>query len=214
MPVEDTSSTKNARDITVFSLDTSINIGHGFIIYCKQDEFSDNNNGSKLNVKHNNKLIYTDKSEFYVLDDSLNPTLIVLGKDIFELFLEVDDRPNKNYLKKLKIEADKVIDSQKIPTFSSKPCHLFGDKTLVYADTWSYSEAWSDSNNKEWVTCAPIMYYKLTKKGLVLDSLYTIQKNKVIFGIMNVFDLKEAKSLPANNDTAFNKEIERIMNCR
>ena len=212
--VSDTLSSNLKKDSTVYSLDTTIFIGSGFEVSCKQDEFSDNNNGSFLIVKHNNEPIYIDRSEFYVLDDSLNPTLIALGNDLFEIFLEVDDRPSKNYLKVLKIQSDKVIDSQKIPSFSSKPCHLFGDTTFVYADTWGYPEAWSDSNNKEWVTCDPIMYYKLTKKGLVLDSQYTRWKNKVIFGITNVFDLKETKSMPANNDVALKKEIKRIMNCR
>ena len=212
--VNDTLSSNLKKGSTVYSLDTTVFIGSGFEVSCKQDEFSDNNNGSFLLVKHNNKTIYIDRSEFYVLDDSLNPTLIALGNDLFEIFLEVDDRPNKNYLKMLKIQSDKVIDSQKTPAFSLKPCHLFDDTSLVYADSWGYPEAWTDSNNRDLVTCDPIMYYRLTKNGLILDSNYTIKKNKEIFGIPNVFTEKELRSIPVNKDNARKKEIERIKNCR
>lgn len=212
--VNDTLSRIVKKDSKVYSIDTTINVGSGFEITYIQDEFSDNSDGSLLTIIHNKKLVYTDKSDFYVLNDSLNPTMIVLDSGIFQIFLEVDNRPSKNYLKMIKIQFDKIIDSQKTPTFSCKPSHLFDDTTLLYADFWDYSEMWTDSNNKNWFTCDPIMYYKLTNKGLVLDSLYTLKKNKEIFGIANIFNEKEFKPISIDRDKMRKKEIERIMNCR
>ena len=132
--------------------------------------------------------------------------------DCYQVFLEVSDAPNKSYLKMLTIQKDKVVDSQRTPTFPHKPCRLFGDTTLVYAAAWDNSEEWEDSNGKTMVTCDPIMYYKLTKKGLVLDSLYTIKKNREIFGITDAFKLKELKSIPLER-VERNKEFNRIFDC-
>ena len=201
---------------TMSVFDTAVNAGFRFKIAYNTIEYSNHQKDHNLLlITHNQNLIYCDSSQNeYELNDSLNPSLISLGRNTFELFLEVDDRPNKNYLKMLKIQSDKVIDSQRTPAFSFKPCHLYGDTTLVYADTWGYPEAWTDSANRNLVTCDPIMYYKLTKNGLILDSIYTIKKNKEIFEIANVFTEKELKSIPISKDSKRKKEIKRIMNCR
>jgi len=95
-----------------YNLDTMIKIiGNGFKI-----EYSDSKNGSLLVVKHNDKQVYSDTSRNYVLDDSYNPTFISVGKNVFELYLEMSGNgPNKEYFKMLKIQSDKVVDSQVIP---------------------------------------------------------------------------------------------------
>ncbi len=176
-----TSLSEVMKDTTVYSLDTTMYIGKGFEIYCKQDEFSDNENGSLLVVKHNNKPVYINRSNFFVLNDSLNPTIIELGDDLFEIFLEIDDRPNRNFLQMLKIQLDKVIDSQKIPKFFHNPYQIVNGKCL-FVGMWDYSEGWTNGKDSVYSTYNPYLYYEITKTGIVLDSAVTRKINKEIYG--------------------------------
>lgn len=205
--VRDTSQGPVDKKVVVNHFDTTFSIGKCFEISYHEIDIN-----RLLTVQYNHKDIYRDCSDEYILNDSFNPTLIESGTDCYQVFLEVSDAPNKSYLKMLTIQKDKVVDSQRTPTFPHKPCRLFGDTTLVYAAAWDNSEEWEDSNGKTMVTCDPIMYYKLTKKGLVLDSLYTIKKNREIFGITDAFKLKELKSIPLER-VERNKEFNRIFDC-
>jgi len=197
------------RDTVVYSTDTIVSVGNGFSITYKAFSVNGNDEGLIV-VLHNGGDIYSDRTDVYVPDDSLNPGLIALGNNVFELFLQVDDRPGIGYLKMLKIQADKVIDSQKLPVFLAKPSHLFNDSRLVYSGVWSDREEWTDSNNNAVTDYDPIMYYVLSGTGLVLDSAETIKRNRKIYGQFNGFDFNEKTPVPVERMKEFREELGRI----
>ena len=200
---------------TKFSFDTTINIGYGFEVSCKEDIFSDDSSSpTYLTIKYNNRQIYSENSRedyyYYVFNDSLNPTIISFGNELYELFLELDNRPNKETLKMLKIQSGKVVDSAMFPTFCAKQSHLFNDKRLVFAGIWDYGEEWTDSSNNEFITYNPILYYEVGNSGLVLDSAETIERNKKIYGKFYGFGYDEHPRISAKRGDVLAREFKKI----
>ena len=142
---------------------------------------------SYLRISKNGLTIYIDKNKEYEFSDKLYPLLLKTGENSFELFLEVNDRPNKSYLTKLVINNNKLVKTEKLPTFLAKPCDLNGDGKIIYAGFWDYNQIWDDS-----LTCYnPILFYIQDKSGLRLDSTLTIKINKEIYGNFYGFEYNE-----------------------
>lgn len=161
----------------------------------------------------NDKTIYTDttnKTE-YEFGDTLYPMVHMTGGNSFEILVEVNDRPNKNYLKRFQIVNDRLIKVDTLPTFFCKAKNLDNDASLEYAAIWDYGEEWDDSMNQRLTVYNPIIYYELTPKGLQLDYSLTIEKNKMIYGKFKGYHYNE--KLPTKVNDLGNKltiEIKRI----
>lgn len=160
-------------------------------------------------LTHNNKQLYIDTSNTeYEFGDKLYPIVRQLDNGIFEILVEVNDRPSKNYLKYFKVDQDKIVSTEQLPTFISKPSNLDTDENLEYAGFWDWGETWGD--NGSLTAYNPIIYYELKTKGLTLDSTLTINKNKEIYGNFHGFKYNEQVEIKTSEIKMWGNEIDRI----
>ncbi|MFM6953085.1 MAG: hypothetical protein ACKOXR_08120, partial [Bacteroidota bacterium] len=111
-------------------------------------------------LTHKNKQLYLDTSlTEYEFGDKLYPIVRQLDNETFEILVEVNDRPNKNYLKYFKVHQDKIVSSEKLPTFISKSSNLDTDDNSEFAGFWDWGETSGD--NGSLVVYNPIIYYDL-----------------------------------------------------
>lgn len=195
-------------------IQTTIKLKYNFEIKVGQKEKYENFETYSLFIlMHNNKQIYIDTSMTeYEFGDKLYPIIRLIDDKTFEIFVEVNDRPNKNYLKYFKIHNNKIIEEKKLPTFISHVANLDNDDNLEYAGFWDFGETWG--NNNSLTAYNPIIYYEITAKGLQIDSLLTIEKNKKIYGDFKGYKYDEKIGMPINVTNKFNAEIERIINAK
>lgn len=160
-------------------------------------------------LTHKNKLLYLDTSLIeYEFSDKLYPMVRQLEKETFEILVEVNNRPSKNYLKYFKVHQDKIVDTEKLPTFISSASNLDTDDNLELAGFWDFGETWG--NNGSLTAYNPIIYYELRPNGITLDSSLTISKNKGIYGEFQGFKYNEKVEIKTSKNKKRNNEIDRI----
>jgi hypothetical protein len=160
-------------------------------------------------LTHKNKQLYLDTSlTEYEFGDKLYPLVRQLDKETFEILVEVNDRPSKNYLKYFKVHQDKIVSTEKLPTFISKASNLDTDDNLEFAGFWDWGETWGD--NGSLTAYNPIMYYELKSTGIALDSTLTISKNKDIYGDFHGFKYNEKVEIKTSENKKRDNEIDRI----
>ena len=186
--------------------------GYGFVIGYAQ---GGKNDSTTVVIKYKNKLVFAERTDnYYIFDDTLNPVVLSFGNGVFEVFLELDNSPNKATLKGIKFHNDTLAGIFEFPTFIAKPCHLFGDKRLGVAGRWDFSEIWTDSNKNALITFDPFMYYVMTADGLLLDTAETVKQNKRIFGVSDPFNIKDDIAIPDKRSRLIKNEFKRIENCK
>jgi hypothetical protein len=144
----------------------------------------------------------------YQFEDKLYPIVLKTVNDKYELLFEINDRPNKNYLKRIIVIDNKVAQVDKLPTFISRPKDLDDDGIKEYAGFWDYSQIWGENNAL--IAYNPILYYSISENGLELDSSLTIEKNGAIYGDFHGFEFSEKQEMPISTNEAFDKEISFI----
>jgi len=163
-------------------------------------------------LKHNSKEIFKDTSlTEYEFGDDQYPIINSIGEDAFELLVEINDRPNKNYLKYFKIRNDSIIEQSELPTFIAKSSNLDNDENVEYAGFWDYSQIWGENDDS--IAYNHIIYFEQTPKGILLDTVLTIEKNTEIYGTFNGFNFGEGKAVSyKETKSKFEKELNRIKN--
>lgn len=164
-------------------------------------------------LSYKGKQIYIDTSwTEYEFGDTLYPLIIPLTINSFELLVEVNDRPNKNYIKLFKIMNNKVQKIIKMPAFINKAAILSNKNIPEFAGYWDDSEIWGVNNSL--TDYNPILYYYISLNGLQLDSAFTIEKNKSIYGSFKGFHFSEKPPVPVSVEDKFDKEVDRIKHCK
>jgi hypothetical protein len=190
------------------SLSNSFKIRAGMV-----ENFGNFSTYTLLSLSRKGKTIFidtTNKTE-YEFGDSLYPMVNTTGDNSFEVLVEVNDRPNKNYLKRFQIRNDKLIKLDTLPTFFGKAKNLDKDNKLEYAGLWDWGEEWEDKTNQRRTVYNPIIYYELTPVGLKLDTSLTIEKNRTIYGEFKGYHYSERSSIRVNElGDRFKNEIKRI----
>lgn len=160
-------------------------------------------------LTHKSKRLYLDTTMTeYEFSDKLYPIVRQLDKETFEILVEVNDRPNKNYLKYFKVHQDKIVSTERLPTFISKASNLDTDDNLEFAGFWDWGETWG--NNGSLTAYNPIIYYELRPSGITLDSTLTISKNKEIYGDFHGFRYNEKVEIKTSENKKWSNEIDRI----
>ncbi len=160
-------------------------------------------------LEHKNKQLYIDTSSAeYEFGDKLYPMVRKLDNETFEILVEVNDRPSKNYLKYFKVHKDKIVRIEKLPTFISKPSNLDTDDNLELAGFWEWGEMFGE--NYSLTAYNPIIYYELRPSGITLDSALTISINKEIYGCFHGFDYNENVEIKMSENKKWDEEINRI----
>jgi len=159
-------------------------------------------------IKEKDTVYYYDNVDEFKLDD-LNPLVFPKDNNGIDFLFTVSSPPAKPYMCKLNIINDSVTGITYTPQFESEAKNLDEDKELELAGYWSWFELWGDDNNPV-TSYNPIIYYAITKQGLDLDSLLTIQKNTEIFGHFYGYKFSEIYEQPSSVLELFSDEIERI----
>ena len=167
-------------------------------------------------LERNKKVIYLSDSQleydFTNFGESF-PIILQTGKNSFELLFEIENRPSKNYLKRLFVSNDKLIKEDMVPTFEAKPKDINGDGIKEYAGFWDYFQVGGPDENGEMTTdYNPILYYSVTDTGLKLDSLLTTQQNEKIYGQFQGYEFDPYNSQPYSIMDRFSQAIELIIN--
>jgi hypothetical protein len=188
----------------------TIKLDFDFIVYVGQVEDFDNfQTYTFFQLTRNNTTIFADSSlTEYEFGNKLFPIIIKTGDNSFELLFEINDRPNKNYLKRLFIKDNKLEKQDKLPTFEGNPIDVNHDGIEEYVGFWDYSQVWGANNN---ITAYnPILFYSLTTKGLMIDSSLTRERNEVIYGKFLGFAFSEKHEQPTSVIEIFENELKRI----
>jgi len=204
-----TSLTPANEEITSQDLKT-IKLDFDFIVSVGQEEdFEKFKTYTFFQLTRNNATIYIDSSlTEYEFGNKLFPIIIKTGDNSFELLFEINDRPNKNYLKRLFIKDNKLVKQDKLPTFETKPIDINQDGITEYAGFWDHSQFWGE--NYSLTVYNPILYYSLTTEGLKLDSLMTRERNEMIYGNFYGFSYSEEFEIPISVIDKFDEELKRI----
>ncbi len=175
----------------------------------RKEEFVNFTTYTLFILTHKNKTIYRDTSiTEYEFGDTLYPILRSIDNSSQEILVEVNDRPNKNYLKYFRVYQGNIVQTEKFPTFISHAANLDTDNNLEYAGFWDWGETWGD--NGSMTTYNPIIYYELKPSGIFLDSVLTVEKNTDIYGTFYGFSYNEKAEIKTNRIERMNKEIGRI----
>jgi hypothetical protein len=188
----------------------TIKLDYGFEINVgREEDFDDFQVYSLFILKHNNKPIYIDTSMMeYEFGDKLYPIIRPIGKETFEILVEVNDRPSKSYLTYIQVHQGKIVGIEKLPTFIASAANLDSDDYLEFAGFWDNGETWGE--NYSLTTYNPIIYYELRPNGITLDTTLTNMKDKEIYG--NFLDSNNSKNVEINIRVTQKRdeEIDRI----
>lgn len=159
---------------------TTFNLDYGFKLeFCDSDEFEVFKTFSYLKLIRETQTIFRDTSlKEYEVTFKLNPIVLKTDTSSFEVLLEVNDRPCKNFLMRFFVTDNKLTKIDSLPTFEANPSDLNHDGIQEYAGYREYGEYFG----KNWsvFTYQPIYYYSLTSKGLKLDTAMTDERNRYI----------------------------------
>lgn len=170
---------------------------------------------ASLRVLHGNRVVFCDSSDSasYELRDGAYPILLKFPDSLFEIAVLLSSPPAADQARLLSIRNDKLVRSKIIPKFFGPPKDLAGNGTREYAGILDLAEEWGRGPNDTTVVTAynPILYYKLTRNGLVLDSALTRLKNRVIYGRFYGYYLSYKHAVPVSEcDPKLDREIDRI----
>lgn len=194
-----------------FMLDLkTIKLDFDFKVYVgREEDFEEFTTYSFFKLTRGDKTNFTDSSlTEYEFGNKLFPIALKTGTNSFELLFEINDRPNKNYLRRLFIDGDKLIRLDKLPTFEGKAIDINQDGVKKYAGYWDYFQIWGE--NDELTVYNPILSYSVTSSGLKLDSLMTRKRNKKIYGDFYGFYYNEVLEIPISVLQKFEEELNRI----
>lgn len=205
-----TDSNLNQFDITRVQDKRSLALDFDFIITLGGEEnYGDYKTYTSLKLKRENNIIFSDNSLIeYEFKNEKFPYVLKTGENKFEILLEINNRPNKNYLKRLFIQDNRVVGEDKLPVLISKAIDINKDGTKELAGFWDYAQTWGQNNNL--TAYNPILYYQITKTGLKLDSSMTKERNKKIYGEFHGFKFSEKFEQSSKVLENFNSELKLI----
>lgn len=188
----------------------TIKLDFDFVVAVGQEEdFEKFKTYTFFHLTRNNATIYIDSSlTEYEFGNKFFPIVIKTGDNSFELLFEINNRPNKNYLKRLFIKNNKLVGQDKLPTFEAEPIDINKDGIKEYAGFWDYSEVWGENHNL--TAYNPILYYSVTPTGLKLDSFLTRERNEMIYGKFYGFSFSENDEQPISVAEKFGQELKLI----
>lgn len=181
------------KEDTVSGRDTTdnLNLNYGFTIMAGKIR-RHNGYNTFFELWQNSKKLFVDTVNNFEFKDQ-PPILNKLRAGVFELLVEFDNNPNKNLTLLLRIEQDKVVRTDTLPTFTKKPEHIKG--MVVQSGPWDNSEEW-DEKGIRYISFDPVLYYKFTPDGVRLDSALTRERTRLTYGNVDPFDHAEQIGFP------------------
>ena len=172
------------------------------------------NDVNTLTLMKDHKKVFGDTNNQYIKDE-VYPLLLHFGMGHDEILLRFGDAPSLDEVIRLFIKDNSLVKIDTLPSFDRGASDLAGDGKPRFAAIWDLRQEWDDSLGVQLTTYEPILYYKLTDLGLILDSTMTRSANKRIYGKFYGYEPTEEKSFPAARvNRRFASEWKRIKNAR
>ncbi|GAA4313312.1 hypothetical protein GCM10023183_32910 [Nibribacter koreensis] len=194
----------------------TIKLQNGFeILVGGEEDFDSFKTYTLFKLNRNGIQLFQDTSQTeYEFGDKLYPLSFSFDNEKFNLLVEVNDRPSKNYLKLFKIDGEKLVKIEKLPTFIAHAKNLDSDNELEFAGFWDYPQISSDEDGNKITAYNPILYYYLSKRGLEVDTALTKERNTAIYGKFYGFEFMESIEVSSTTLTNHDAEVERIKNLK
>ena len=163
---------------------------------------------TSLHLKYKEQEVFKCNNYEFEFKKSNFPKVLTIDSNNYEFLFEVNDRPNKNYLLHIKVNVDsKKVKIDSLPMLIGLPHEIMNIRNIQFAGIYNYLESISSKENSNYYNYNPILFYKISKKGIVLDSLFTKEQNAKIFGKFYGFE----SSNKLINRTIFDKKSEEII---
>ena len=132
----------------------------------------------KIKLVNIGETIFNDTINGYLLSKNY-PKVLMCDNNTFQILLEVDNRPNFNTLKLLTINNNVISNTEEIPVFDWKPKDIDNDNILEISGYLTNGETISNGDTAFY---NPKLIYKISKNGLILDSINTKLENIKLWG--------------------------------
>jgi len=167
-----------------------------------------------VSTKRDKEYELGEEFDFFGNVSLVQPFVFQASSGKYEIFLPINDRPNNGYLRRFFVVDNEVVKRDSLPRFLSFAKYLSDDGIKKLAGFWNFGPA-----DQGYIGFDPILYYSVTKDGLILDTLLTNEKNKMIFGgfqkstsFYDSLGTRSYDSLGKIIIERFSKEVQRIKN--
>jgi hypothetical protein len=186
----------------------TVHLNHGFLLSAWKLEDS---LCSSITIHHNGKNVFCDSTDReYTLRNPIYPLIAKLDDHKYEFLIVFDNRPSKDLVLRLRINNDLVERIDTLPEFLAPAHDIHLDGEIEYAGFWDYGQIW-EADGKTVGPYNPLLYYKLSSSGFLLDTATTIRVNRSIYGKFYGFDFSESIAIPMErSDHPFMKELNMI----
>ncbi len=139
------------------------------------EKFDQNHTYKHIQIWLSDKKVFEDTSETeYLFDDNDWPKVIKISNVKYLVYLKVFDAPDLNKLYKYEISHSQTLLTEILPFFYNGPLKISGH--IEYSGILSIVE--TPCENCDSCYYNPRLFYKITNRGFLLDSVVTIMMNK------------------------------------
>jgi hypothetical protein len=150
---------------------------------------------SHLTILDIDKVVYTaDSLMEFEFKDHLWPDFLKVSDTRDQILLEVNDRPNSNYILCLTVDNDIVVSSDKFHSFDYEPRDFDDDGLLEYAGYPYTVEGYTNDSTYY----NPIQYVEKGPSGFRIDTALTRIVNIKFYGEFPGLDSKIYRKIPAD----------------
>ena len=170
---------------------------------------------SSLRVLHHGRAVFvgtTDTLDYYLRSDKY-PQLFRFRAGLYQLLILFASPPGPDEVRLLGFRKDRLVEDQIIPELLGPLKDLAGDGGKESAGINYLAEEWQAGPHDTTTVTSynPIIYYKITQDGFVLDSSLTIKENRMIYGKFYGFQIDNDHPIPvAQLGKKLEREFQRI----
>lgn len=179
------------------------------LVYGNAERFDSFVTYSSLTIKKGGKKIHSNSSYEFETGNKSFPSIRSLSGGHWEVLIEVNNRPGRNFLYRVIIDNKLNINADTLPLFIASSSDLDGDNQAECAGYWSEAEVWGKEN--VFTAYNPILYYRQTEKGLMMDHVLTETRNIAIYGAFYGYHYNDTIEVSSECLKRFRNECHFIM---
>lgn len=193
----------------------SLKLSDGFVMQAFHGSADGIVTYASFRILHHNRIIYTDTTDSvgYFLKTRKYPMLMKYSDNLYQLLILYSSPPAPDQARLLGFKNDRLLQDQIVPEFLGPPKDLAENGGREYAGILDLAEEWERSSTDTTLVTSynPILYYRVTKNGLALDSALTMRQNRMIYGKFYGFELTNDHPIPVSQiGSKFGREYQRI----
>lgn len=189
-------SNGNKDNITSVRSDTVIDLSFEIRIIGQHSLDLGGSSFNPIAIIRDNVEVFRDTvSEYWLcgFESKDYPRLLQCSDGSVQILLEIDDRPNINYLNQITISNEDKVVIRQLPVFQWEPKDIDNDGKLEVSGFLTNSESIANGDS---VIYNPKLVYEISNNCLIFDSITSIEINKDIYGKFYGFYYNEDIVLP------------------